>query len=82
MNAMGYFSKKLSREEKAFFLDSLEKYRNGIVPKSFNTSILQSWIIRFKQDYLSKQTFFEPYPEELVDIGAMTAYCDGKEYWR
>jgi len=82
MNAMGYFSKKLSREEKAFFLDSLEKYRNGIVPKSFNTSMLQSWIIRFEQDYLGKQTFFEPYPQELVDIDAMTAYCDGKEYWR
>jgi uncharacterized protein YbgA (DUF1722 family)/uncharacterized protein YbbK (DUF523 family) len=82
MDAMGYFSDKLSKEEKSFFLDSLEEYRAGKLPLSVNTGILKAWIIRFREDYLTKQTFFEPYPEELVDIDAMTIYCDGKDYWK
>jgi len=37
---------------------------------------------RFKEEYLVDQTFFEPYPEELKDIDALTIYCDGKDYWK
>jgi uncharacterized protein YbgA (DUF1722 family)/uncharacterized protein YbbK (DUF523 family) len=68
MHGLGYFSDSLSHEEKAFFLDSLEKYREGKVPLSVPLNILQSFIVRFKEDYLMKQTFFEPYPEGLVEI--------------
>jgi len=82
MNAMGYFSSELSKEEKAFFLDSLQKYKNGILPLSVNISILRLWIEKYKEDYLLKQTFFKPYPQELMDIDAMTVYCDGKDYWK
>lgn len=81
MNAMGYFSNRLSKEEKSFFVDSLEKYRAGKLPFSVCIGILKAWIIRFKEDYLVKQTLFEPYPEDLMDIDAMTTYCDGKDYW-
>jgi len=81
MNAMGYFSEELSKEEKSFFLGSLEDYKAGRLPFSVNTTILKSWIIRFQQDYLMKQSFFEPYPEELRDIDATITYCDGKDYW-
>lgn len=81
INTMGYFSKLLSKEEKAFFLKSLEKYRNGRLPLSVVTGILKSWGVRFGEEYLMKQTFFEPYPEELMDIEATTVYCDGKDYW-
>ncbi len=82
MNALGYFSDKLSKKEKTFFLDLLKKYRAGKLPLSVSTGILKSWIIRFKEDYLMNQSFFEPYPEELVDVDAMTVYCDGKDYWK
>jgi uncharacterized protein YbgA (DUF1722 family)/uncharacterized protein YbbK (DUF523 family) len=82
MNAMGYFSDKLSKEEKKFFLDSLEKYRAGKIPLSVITSLLKLWIIKFREEYLMNQTFFEPYPKELIDIETMTTYCDGKDYWK
>jgi len=68
MHAMGYFKKGLSSREKAFFLDSLQKYRLEKIPLSTATSILGSWVIRFNEGYLMSQTFFEPYPEELVEI--------------
>ncbi len=82
MNAMGYFSNRLSKEEKSFFLDSLEDYRAGKLPFSVNIGIFKAWMIRFKEDYLAMQTLFEPYPEDLMDIDAMTTYCDGKDYWK
>jgi uncharacterized protein YbgA (DUF1722 family)/uncharacterized protein YbbK (DUF523 family) len=82
MNVMGYFSNRLSKEEKTFFLDSLQKYKNGMLPLSVNTSILMLWLKKFREDHLIKQTFFEPYPPELMDIDTMTAYCNGKDYWK
>jgi uncharacterized protein YbgA (DUF1722 family) len=66
MHTMGYFKKVLSHREKAFFLDSIQKYRDGVIPLSVITSLLNSWKIRFEEDYLMYQTFFEPYPEELM----------------
>lgn len=68
MHSLGYFSKDLSSNEKSFFLDSVEKYRQGIYPLLVCQNILKSWIIRFDNRYLGSQTFFEPYPEELIEI--------------
>ena len=82
MNSMGYFSKSLSGEEKEFFLKSLDDYKSGVIPLSVLTGISTSWLLRFKDDYLLSQSFFEPYPKELVDIDLMISYCDGKDYWK
>ena len=82
MNSMGYFSKSLSGEEKEFFLKSLDDYKSGVIPLSVLMGISTSWLLRFKDDYLLSQSFFEPYPKELVDIDLMTSYCDGKDYWK
>ncbi len=68
MHALGYFKDGLSPREKAFFLDQLELYRAGKVPLSAPVSVVDSWIARFDQEYLARQTFFAPYPVELVEI--------------
>ena len=68
MHALGFFSDDLSAEEKSFFLDSLEQYRAAKVPLSVPVSLIRSWIIRFGEEYLESQTFFEPYPSDLVEI--------------
>lgn len=68
MHILGYFSKDLSHKEKAFFLDMLEKYRLKKIPLSVLTGILRSYVIRFNQEYLMQQNFFEPYPEDLIEI--------------
>ena len=68
LHSLGYFKDKLSHPEKAFFLDSIEKYRNDIYPLLVCQNILNTWIIRFENDYLANQTFFKPYPEELIEI--------------
>lgn len=66
MHALGYFSKNLKSEEKAFFLEELEKYRSGWVPLFSINKLIKSWIVRFNQEYLMEQRFFQPYPEELM----------------
>lgn len=67
-HALGYFSDDLTHREKAFFLNSLEKYREMQVPLSVPVGIVNSYIVRFEQDYLSQQVFFDPYPEDLVEV--------------
>ena len=68
MHALGYFSKELNHEEKAFFLDTLEQYRGGRIPLSACLSVVRSWIARFGEPYLEMQSYFEPYPTGLVEI--------------
>ncbi|NIK29547.1 uncharacterized protein YbgA (DUF1722 family) [Thalassobacillus devorans] len=38
------------------------------MPLSTVLAILKAWTIRFDQKYLKRQTYFEPYPLELVEI--------------
>ena len=78
--AAGYFSSKLTHEEKAFFLDSVEKYRLGLQPLFAPLSVLKSWIIRFNEGYLEQQTFFEPFPEKLRILKKDN--LKGKDYWK
>jgi uncharacterized protein YbgA (DUF1722 family)/uncharacterized protein YbbK (DUF523 family) len=65
---MGYFKQQLSSKEKDFFNNMLNKYRSKKVPLSSVKSILKSWVVRFENEYLESQTYFEPYPEDLVEI--------------
>lgn len=68
MHAFGYFSKNLNSDEKAFFLDTLEAYRTEKLPLSVPNNLLRAWIARFGSDYLAQQSFFAPFPKELVEI--------------
>jgi len=82
LKIMGYFSHQLSKDEKSFFLASVDKYREGRLPMSANLNILKAWIVRFKQEYLSSQTVLEPYPEQLVELETVFSEIDGKNYWK
>ena len=80
MHALGYFKKDLSHEEKSFFLDELEKFRAGWIPLFVLINLLQSWIVRFEESYLNKQTYFRPYPEELMNFDLKDSWR-GRSYW-
>lgn len=71
MHALGHFSKELSEREKAFFLDWLQRYRAGHVPFCPALNIIRAWIVRFGDEYLMRQTFFDPYPESLIEVDAV-----------
>jgi uncharacterized protein YbgA (DUF1722 family)/uncharacterized protein YbbK (DUF523 family) len=68
MHAAGHFSKELSSDEKKYFLNTLEEYRDERIPLSVPLNVLKSWAVRFGDDYFLQQSFVEPYPLELVEI--------------
>ncbi len=68
MHLLGYFSKDLTINEKAFFLDQLEQYRNRKIPLVAVTMIIGAWLSKYQKDYLEKQTYFDPYPYSLLNL--------------
>lgn len=65
----GYFKNKLSNDEKKHFLDVLEEYKDNRVPLSVPLKILETFALRFKEDYILKQTILKPFPKKLVFKG-------------
>lgn len=78
-HAFGYVSRELSSEERAFFLDSLEMYREGRTPLVNCLGLLRSWIVRFDVEYLAGQTYFNPYPEDLHERYDQNR---SRDYWK
>ncbi len=67
-HALGYVSDGLSPSERRHFLATLERYRKGRLPLSSVLAIVRSWIARFQQPYLAQQQYFEPFPEDLIEL--------------
>jgi len=67
-HAFGGFSDSLSREEKRYFMNLVEQYRDERIPASVILNLLYGWAIRFGERYLLDQVLFEPYPLDLVRI--------------
>lgn len=65
---VGYFSKQLSLKERQYFTSLLNQYREKQVPKASVLNVLYSWVLRFEEEYLRKQSIFHPYPEALMAI--------------
>ena len=81
LKIMGYFSSQLSKDEKAFFIDSIAKYKAGRLTLSATLSVIKSWIVRFKHKYLLAQTLLEPYPEPLTELETTFTTKD-RNYWK
>ena len=67
-HSFGYVSKDLTPEERQHFLRIVEDYLAARVPLSVCLTLLQSWVVRFQEPYLARQTFFEPYPRALLTL--------------
>lgn len=74
MHAFGHFSEKLSSPEKALFFDWIQKYRDGKTSICPAINTLRSWAVRFEDQYLTNQTFFEPYPEGLTEVDPVNSH--------
>jgi uncharacterized protein YbgA (DUF1722 family)/uncharacterized protein YbbK (DUF523 family) len=80
-HSFGYVSEKLKIEEKKLFLDSLEQFRKGHIGLTIPISIMNSWITRFDEDYLKKQTYFNPYPDDLMEVENVN-FCAARDFWK
>ena len=80
LHASGHFGNRLNHEEKAFFLDALEKYRDGRTSICAPKNILKSWIVRFDEENLKNQTFFASYPDQLMELDPLDQ-DRGRDLW-
>ncbi|MDU2670641.1 MAG: DUF523 and DUF1722 domain-containing protein [Clostridium sp.] len=62
------FKDNITQEEMQFIWNTIDKYKKGLVPFSVPLYLVKGYIIRFDLDYLSNQSFFMPYPEELIHV--------------
>jgi uncharacterized protein YbgA (DUF1722 family)/uncharacterized protein YbbK (DUF523 family) len=67
-HAFGYVSDRLEPQERAHFQRALEAYEASRIPLAALTVLLGSWIARFDVRYLADQTYFEPYPADLIRV--------------
>jgi uncharacterized protein YbgA (DUF1722 family)/uncharacterized protein YbbK (DUF523 family) len=67
-HAFGWISDGFSVDEKRYFLNSIEEYRDERIPLSAVLRLINGAAIRFKNSYLLNQIFLNPYPPELIEI--------------
>ena len=77
---MGYFSGRLTPQEKEHFLQSLKWYEEGKVPLTAPLLVVRSWTLRYEEEYLRSQVLFEPYPPEFMGMMGNDA-CTGRDLW-
>jgi len=65
MHVMGYFKKLLSADEKQEVLELIHNYRNGHLPLIVPTTLMNHYVRKYRQPYLSEQTYLNPHPLEL-----------------
>lgn len=65
-HATGYFSKYITSDETKLIIDSLEKYRIGKLTIMTPMLLVKSYAVRFNITCLLEQTYFNPYPEDLI----------------
>lgn len=66
MHGVGHLRTKLTSHESLHFRDMLEKYKQRKLALNTLKSHFKSWIVKYDDRFLAQQTFFEPYPAQLM----------------
>ena len=65
MHMMGYFKKQLASDEKQELLEIIRQYRDGYIPLIVPITLINHYVRKYNQPYLSRQTYLRPHPMEL-----------------
>ncbi len=65
MHMLGYFKKQLSADEKQEVLELITSYRNGHLPLIVPVTLMNHFVRKYSQPYLSDQTYLNPHPLDL-----------------
>ncbi|MGM0518747.1 MAG: YbgA family protein [Campylobacterota bacterium] len=74
LHIIGYFKKLITKEEKKEILDSIEEYKQKVIPLIAVIKVIKLYAKRFQIDYLLSQKFLNPYPKELALRSDVKAY--------
>ncbi|MCQ6264995.1 DUF523 and DUF1722 domain-containing protein [Fictibacillus sp. WQ 8-8] len=62
------FDRFLNDKEKSYFLELTDKVAEKKEPFSSVMALLKSWAYRFEDEEILRQSWFEPYPGDLLEI--------------
>jgi uncharacterized protein YbgA (DUF1722 family) len=62
---MGYFKTQLSKDEKQELLDIINEYRQGLLPLIVPITLINHYVRKYGEPYLSQQYYLKPHPLEL-----------------
>jgi uncharacterized protein YbgA (DUF1722 family)/uncharacterized protein YbbK (DUF523 family) len=62
----GHLKKRLDAESKRELLQSIDEYRQGLVPLVVPLTLVRHYVRLHRVEYLSGQTYLEPHPRELM----------------
>lgn len=62
---MGYFKKQLSGDEKQELLSVFQDYKNGDLPLIVPITLMNHYVRKYEEPYLSRQVYLNPHPIEL-----------------
>lgn len=65
MHIQGYFSKFMSKDEKAEMSEQIEQYREGLLPLMAPLTLLKHYQRLHPNDYIGNQRYLDPYPVDL-----------------
>ena len=74
LHIFGYFKKLITKEEKEEILESIDEFKNEIIPLIVVIKLLNLYTKRFDMEYLKPQKFLNPYPKELALRSTVKAY--------
>ena len=66
MHVMGYLKSRIESDDKQELLEVLDSYRLGKVPLIVPITLMRHHLRRFPDEYIDKQYYMAPYPEELM----------------
>ncbi len=62
---MGYFKTQLSKDEKQELLDIINEYRQELLPLIVPITLINHYVRKYDEPYLSQQYYLKPHPIEL-----------------
>ena len=65
LHLLGYFKKQLSGDEKQELLELIEAYRKDHLPLIVPVTVINHYVRKYRQPYLSIQTYLSPHPLAL-----------------
>ncbi|PFG57888.1 uncharacterized protein YbgA (DUF1722 family) [Vibrio sp. ES.051] len=65
MHLQGYFKRSLTKEEKEELATVIHDYRTGTLPLLAPLTLIKHYLNTYPDEYLAKQKFLEPYPQEM-----------------
>jgi len=65
MHMMGYFKKQLASDEKQELLEIIRQYRDGYITLILPITLINHYVRKYNQPYLSRQTCLRAHPIKL-----------------